>query len=195
MTTANDLPPAGGRGHELFTERVIFYLHHRAQIEQWARLQYEAAPAVSRFLDSLREEVQERSGPWNVWSGLLRKYRCLMASPLVGSHDVRPSAGVALGWHSSVPATPEVAAETCPFVGVYADATSDVHGQVVAALEARDAHDGGHSMESSRWWPRFEYVTDESVWWTDLDRYREKLLAAFERMLLRYRDAIEPVVE
>lgn len=190
MSESYELRPAAGQGQAFFTERVIFYLQHRDQIDQWAKLQYEAAPAISQFMESLRAEVQDRAAPWGVWTGTLRKYRCLMSSPFRILTERHPPAGIALGWHHAVPATPETPTPTCPFAGVYADADSELHDRVLAALEARDAGDGIHGFGSTERWPRFEYVTGEVGWWTDLDGYREKLLSSFEGMFRRYQDVI-----
>lgn len=189
----NELLHASGHGHEFFTERVVFYLTYRASIEQWAKLQYEAGPATSQFMESLQEEVSERCGDWNLWKGDLRKYRCLMVTPFAITAGSHPPVGIALGWHQALPATPEEETETCPFTGVYADPDSVLADAVLGRLETSELSDGGHPYRVSPRWPRFEYVMYHSNWWTDLDGYRTKLLTRLEEMLRRYREPLAAV--
>jgi hypothetical protein len=179
---------ASGRGSELFTELIIFYFQNRAVIDQWAKLQEEAGPITSLFMQSHEDELADLVAPWETWTCDLRRYRVLMSSPLGITHSGPPSAGIALGWHKTIPMTPEEPVETCPFVGVYADPNAPVHAALMDALAEKD---DGKERRDSWWWPRYEYVTQAGYWWSDLDAYSEKLVKAFRKTFAHYGSALE----
>jgi len=171
--------PARGEGSDRFDDRALFFLSHRRQIEEWAGLAAEASAATSTFLESMTDDLNGFVPEFEIWTGPISRYRCVMASARKVSDEEVPLLSAGLCWTAST-VTPDVPGDrTCPFVGVYLDdAAPDrerIHGQCRAA--------GGADYKSSERWPLYRYVPAGDGWWTELDGYRAELLAAFAALI------------
>ena len=187
MTESTDFPSASGIGAELFSDRALFFLQHREQIERWGGLRNEASEAVSKFLESLSDALPAVSSDWISWAGHIGKYRCLGLVPrMVGATEF-PWVGVMLGWSPGV--MPD--SKNRPWVGVYLYPEHPSADAVRAALDVRDASPAERKYSSSAPWPRFLWKGAASEWWMDLDGYRQELVDEFTTLFLRYRVEIE----
>lgn len=167
----------------VFDDRVLFYLRHRADIEEWAALAGEASEAVDGYLRRLRPAIENRLAGGEE-ERLVRRF-------LDGNHRFltgyeRWPASKNGHWHISVALewpkrTTLDHRGRCPYVGVMVPQSHDA-GKTLGAKFRELADDTRkiHGWGTSPWWPVYRPVAAPASYWENLDSYREQLLDAID---------------
>lgn len=141
--------------------KTRFFLEHRAQIMEWARLENVAATDIHRWLSSWSEQMSERPPEPEalLWdgSGTSAYAQLLWYRPAWQSAPgTTPIVGIGFEWSSNKPL-----GEMSPFCGlrVVRDAKGDPHAAVWAELSHRVSLIPEFAeFRSSKWWPVYRGV-------------------------------------
>lgn len=185
-----DYVEAKGIGEELFEAPALFYLTHAESIRRWAELGHVARSATNDYLQNVLEdlgshiETSASASSWDVIVADTRGYRHLLLAPpgTPLAEDKTPAIACCFGWNQNrVRITPHTFA---PFTGVRVglSATLSEWRSTFLNGNGRSARHlislaGCHKTTE---WPVWKHVTGSDRWWADLDRYRAKVIAAFD---------------
>jgi hypothetical protein len=190
-TGEQSLPEARGAGAELFTDRALFYLTNREQIDEWHQLRNEAGEVVRSYLKSLCAPLEEaaRGGglePLYYDDGAYHHCFAMEAGAALGN-DQMPVISAEFGWSYKCKALDD--GIYGPYVGVRVGRTTpDADGLRERFLDAgaRIERDMDSSYRHDRVWPVWRKVPAQPEWWEDLDHYASEASAALQEISERF---------
>lgn len=197
MTEEPDLPMAGGRGSDLFTDRIVFYLENRTEIERWASIRSEASAATQQFLTQFQADLEPLADDRGLrlvpFEGVFGQIGYFLASAGSQKDSAEPRLAVAFGWHPRHAVLDEP--DDAPFLAVYAQlatdgSTSSLRERFLsAARQLRE--ENGWEGRGSKMWPVWRRVVAAPRWWTDLDAQRLGYRDAVDASLTMFQPAID----
>ena len=179
-----------------FNDRTLFFLRHRQLIEEWASIADDARAASHRWLRETEQHlhpiaadhglecryVRRRSG-----SGRYSAFSFVGPDCPVAADGV-PLLGCELGWNRRYL---NLDGPWAPYVGVWVLRSGPGGGGLRDAFAVRaKAIWEEHGYRSDPDWPAWRPLPGGDAWWSDLDGYRARLLAATRQLLERFQPAV-----
>jgi len=176
--------------------RLVFYLKHRQQIDEWATLHKLLPTAVEEFFGSVAEPLRERLAglegePILYVSPDEGAPKIFLAAPAwIPKHKDRPLVAIGLEWGRG----------NLEFDGAYTgiwanldeEGGQDLHNRITAAITALGLLEG---FETIKWWPARKYeIPNESKFWEDMDSFRKDLLNAIIEAWNRYFQVVDTTI-
>jgi hypothetical protein len=186
------LPPSG-EGSELFDAPSLFYLTHRATIDDWARLREEASRATDEWLSTVIPRRLERVAAAIGWTVSQVKGRIFLHPTQMPMHLDRPVCAIGLAW-TPTSVSPATAAM---WTGVRVEPKfTEAPAREFFVAEAHDRlePDAGWKPRADPSWPIYRYLDGVERWWTNLDGFRERLADEMTATTERFGDSILAVL-
>jgi hypothetical protein len=186
--------PTSGEGSELFDAPSLFYLMHRATIDDWARLQKEASRATDEWLSTVIPPRLEQVAAAIGWTVSYVKGRILLHPTRMPMHLDHPVCAIGLAWTptSVSPATGAL------WTGVRVEPKfTEVPAREFFVAEAHDRlePDAGWKLSADPKWPTYRYLDGVERWWTNLDDYRALLTREVAAATERFGNSIIAVLD
>lgn len=187
---ASDQPPAGPSG-PLDLPKIQFFLKNQHHIQTWAEIANIVWPAVQEVIQDLARSLESRQ---TVVEREVLVGRSISTEPPTGpvlhwaSWDVSsletPDVGIAIGWDKPVDPAGDWPGAKAPYVGILTAHGTMAGQQIKEQLKGAIASghlpliglDGRRYQKGYHWSVYRELPADRS-WWTDVDRWREWLMA------------------
>lgn len=192
----NDIRPASGAGAEIFDGPSVFYLTHQAQIDEWYRLRSTVSENVGEWYRTVVRDALAVAA--ETLGYVISEVRGADSYPSVLMHtadtvveDGQPALGVGLAWSSKT----VLPTGNAPFSAVRRSGTPAGRAAGAAfladgGLEYRRTRAGVYGSDSDTW-PVYRTVDAPADWWTDLDRYRDRIVDDVIALAVDLRDALD----
>jgi hypothetical protein len=162
--------------------KIIFYLRHRDQIDEWTALGERATAEADRYFKSLVPRIialAERlpdALPFIALNQACPQLFLYRASWRPSAVDA-PRIAIGIEWR-----TTEIRFDE-PYAGIWVNVPADKGARlgkaVMTAIKATPGITRG--FETDRWWPVYRYETPSAPeFWTDLEGYAQELVIAVE---------------
>lgn len=179
-------------------ERVRFYLRHRDQIEEWAKLRDQAALAIDEWLLALEPEIEklaEQLGPDVILKKSLDPSNPWPAFRLVRSTWPDAQTGmlpVSIGLEWARGRT-NLRPPSTPYVGVRCPKTDDL-GQPLRSSDALRAARQQRKHQTSAWWPAYGTVIPADDFPDRAGDYQQSLIDALRDSWVGYSEIVTQVI-
>ena len=177
--------PAAGAGADRFDQPSLFYLTHQSTIDQWHALRSAVAASLNEWFattlqDALVGVADEREWGLSTAVGPPGYAHLLVHPPETPVLNHKPLVGVGLGW--SIKGVNPISNR--PFTCVRCSRSDPGRRAAETLLDSGGrAFRSAHRLKGSDRdaWPIWWYIKAQDCWWTDLDAYRDTIVAEVRR--------------
>ncbi|MEZ5136432.1 MAG: hypothetical protein R2699_15630 [Acidimicrobiales bacterium] len=171
-----------------FSAPDLFYLEHRAQIEEWADLRRGASLAIDHHLRGAMSELRDHDPEWTIAGDLPQRYAGVVLAP--ASVDRPASVLIGAFWKPST-VMPAVRPDA-PFVGIHVEPTQFEAraSQTLDRIDSQDANGPHDTYKTAPPWIRWRYVVADERWWEEPNTYSQQLAGEVTALLARYGPAL-----